>query len=50
VNTGSRLLNLRALTLYLKKGFRIEAVLRDYYGKGEDQRILGMDFKNPIHH
>ena len=44
VNTGSRLLNLRALNLYIKKGFRIEAVLRDYYGKGEDQIVLGMEF------
>jgi len=44
VNTGSRLLNLRALNLYLKKGFRIEAVLRDYYGEGEDQIVLGMEF------
>jgi ribosomal protein S18 acetylase RimI-like enzyme len=44
VNTGSRLLNLRALNLYLKKGFRIEAVLRDYYGEGEDQIMLGMKF------
>lgn len=50
VNTGSRLLNLRALNLYIKKGFRIEAVLRDYYGKGEDQIMLGMNFKNPILH
>lgn len=44
VNTGSRLLNLRALNLYLKRGFRIEAVLRDYYGEGEDQIVLGMKF------
>jgi len=44
VNTGSRFLNLRALNLYLKKGFRIEAVLKDYYGKGEDQIVLGMEF------
>ncbi|CAB1059798.1 hypothetical protein D1BOALGB6SA_4563 [Olavius sp. associated proteobacterium Delta 1] len=50
VNTGSRLLNLRTLNLYHKKGFRIEAVLRDYFGKGEDQIMLGMDFKNPILH
>ena len=44
VNMGWRLLNLRALNLYLKKGFRIEAVLRDYYGEGEDQIMLGMQF------
>lgn len=44
VNMGWRLLNLRALNLYLKKGFRIEAVLRDYYGEGEDQIMLGMEF------
>ena len=44
VNMGWRLLNLRALNLYLKKGFRIEAVLRDYYGEDEDQIMLGMKF------
>ena len=44
VNTGSRLLNLRALNLYLKKGFKIEAVLKDYYGEGEDQIMLGITF------
>jgi len=44
VNMGWRLLNLRALNLYLKKGFRIEAVLRDYYGEGEDQIMLGIKF------
>ena len=44
VNTGSRLLNLRALNFYLKKGFKIEAVLKDYYGEGEDQIMLGMKF------
>ena len=44
VNTGSRLLNLRALNLYLKKGFKIEAVLKDYYGEGEDQIMLGIQF------
>ncbi len=43
VNMGWRLLNLRAINLYLKKGFRIEAVLRDYYGEGEDQIMLGME-------
>ena len=43
VNMGWRLLNLRALNLYLKKGFRIEAVLRDYYGEGEDQIMLGIE-------
>ena len=47
VNTGSRLLNLRALNLYLKKGFKIEAVLKDYYGEGEAQIMLGMNFLNP---
>ena len=44
VNTAWRLLNLRALNLYLKKGFRIEGVLRDYYGEGEDQIMLGIQF------
>jgi ribosomal protein S18 acetylase RimI-like enzyme len=41
---GWRLINLRALNLYLKKGFRIEGVLKDYYGEGEDQIMLGMQF------
>ena len=46
MNTGSRLLNLRALNLYHKKGFKIEAVLKNYYGEGEDQIMLGMNFKS----
>jgi len=29
-----------ALTLYLNNKFKIEAVIRDYYGKGDDQIIL----------
>jgi len=32
--------NTRAKSFYAKKGFRTEAVLRDYYYKGEDQLIL----------
>jgi len=29
-----------ALNIYLDQGFRIEAIIRDYYEKGEDQIIL----------
>jgi ribosomal protein S18 acetylase RimI-like enzyme len=32
--------NKRAKSFYAKNGFRTEAVLRDYYYKGEDQLIL----------
>jgi ribosomal protein S18 acetylase RimI-like enzyme len=32
--------NTRAKSFYAKNGFRTEAVLRDYYYKGEDQLIL----------
>ncbi len=43
VDTSSHAFYRPALNLYLKNGFRIEAVLRDYYEDGEDQIILGMD-------
>ena len=43
VDTSSYRFYLPALNLYLKNGFRIEAVLRDYYEDGEDQIILGID-------
>ena len=43
VDTSSYKFYRPALNLYLKNGFRIEAVLRDYYENGEDQIILGMD-------
>ena len=32
--------NARAKSFYAKNGFRTEAILRDYYSKGEDQLIL----------
>jgi ribosomal protein S18 acetylase RimI-like enzyme len=38
VNTGDKYL--RAKSFYAKNGFRTEAVLRDYYYKGEDELIL----------
>jgi ribosomal protein S18 acetylase RimI-like enzyme len=44
VDTSSDALYRRALAIYLKSGFRIEAVIRNYYGKGEDQIILSKKF------
>ena len=43
VDTSSDSFYRPALNLYLKNGFQIEAVLRDYYEDGEDQIILGMN-------
>jgi len=43
VDTSSDSFYRPALNLYLKIGFQIEAVLRDYYEDGEDQIILGMN-------
>jgi len=43
VDTSSHSFYRPALNLYLKNGFRVEAVLRDYYKDGEDQIILGMN-------
>lgn len=40
VDTSSYEFYNKALTMYLNNGFRIEAVIRDYYGRGEDQIIL----------
>jgi GNAT superfamily N-acetyltransferase len=40
VDTSSYEVYNKALTMYLNNGFRIEAVIRDYYGRGEDQIIL----------
>lgn len=40
VNTSSNDFYSRALKIYIDNGFRIEAVIRDYYEKGEDQIIL----------
>jgi len=40
VDTSSYKVYNKALTMYLNNGFRIEAVIRDYYGRGEDQIIL----------
>ncbi len=40
VNTSSHDFYRKALNLYLDNGFRIEAIIRDYYSKGEDQLIL----------
>ncbi len=43
VNTSSDYFYKTALNFYLDHGFRIEAVIRDYYWKGEDQFILSKD-------
>jgi ribosomal protein S18 acetylase RimI-like enzyme len=40
VNTSSNKFYLRALKMYLKYGFKEEAVIRDYYEDGENQIIL----------
>ncbi len=40
VNTSSNKKYNKALAIYRDKEFRIEAVIRDYYEKGEDQIIL----------
>jgi len=40
VDTSSDRFYSNALRMYLGNGFKIEAIIRDYYGKGEDQIIL----------
>lgn len=40
VDTSSNESYARALKMYINNGFRIEAVIRDYYEEGEDQIIL----------
>lgn len=40
VTTSSHKHYKKALNLYLKKGFKFEALIRDYYSKGDDQLIL----------
>jgi len=45
VDTSSNEFYQKALTLYMNNGFRIEATIRDYYGKGEDQIILSKQIK-----
>jgi len=40
VDTSSHGVYAGALVFYIKNGFRIEAVIRDYYEEGEDQIIL----------
>ena len=40
VDTSSNEFYSKALTMYLDNDFKIEAVIRDYYGKGEEQIIL----------
>jgi ribosomal protein S18 acetylase RimI-like enzyme len=44
VNTSSSWFYNNALRFYKKNGFKKEAVIKDYYWSGEDQRILS---KNP---
>jgi ribosomal protein S18 acetylase RimI-like enzyme len=43
VDTSSDPNYIKAVDFYLKNGFKLEAVLRDYYGKGEDQLIFGIE-------
>ena len=43
VDTSSDPNYIKAVDFYLKNGFKLEAVLRDYYGKGEDQIIFGRE-------
>jgi GNAT superfamily N-acetyltransferase len=43
VQTSNRKLYQDALQFYLRNGFKREAVLRDYYDRGEDQIILGKE-------
>lgn len=43
VDTSSDPNYIKAVNFYLKNGFKLEAVLRDYYGKGEDQIIFGRE-------
>lgn len=40
VNTSSHYFYKKALKLYLDNGFKVEAVIKDYYGFGDDQLIL----------
>ncbi len=40
LNTSSNEFYRRALEIYIHNGFRFEAVIRDYYEKGEDQIVL----------
>lgn len=43
VDTSSDPNYIKAVDFYLKNGFKLEAVLRDYYGEGEDQIIFGRE-------
>ena len=36
----------RGLRFYLAHGFKLEGILRDYYGPGEDQIILGKELSS----
>jgi GNAT superfamily N-acetyltransferase len=40
IDTSSNAFYRRALSLYLNNGFKKEAVIKDYYGRGENQIIL----------
>jgi ribosomal protein S18 acetylase RimI-like enzyme len=41
VDTSSNRFYRKAVKIYLDNGFNLEATLRDYYEKGEDQLIFG---------
>jgi len=40
VNTSSYKFYKKALLFYIELGFKLEAIIKDYYGKNEDQLIL----------
>ncbi len=43
VDTSSNGFYKTALLLYIKFGFKLEAIIKNYYGKNEDQLILSID-------
>lgn len=43
VDTSSDEFYKKALTFYIEFGFKLEAVIKNYYGKNEDQLILSLD-------
>jgi ribosomal protein S18 acetylase RimI-like enzyme len=45
VETSSKNTYRDALRFYLNDGFKLEGILRDYYGPGEDQIILGKEIR-----
>lgn len=43
LDTSSHRIYARSIQVYERAGFEIEGQLKDYYGKGEDMVILGLD-------